>query len=115
MMSSSEELTEHAARNRASWDADAANWVDLGERAWASAEPSWGIWSIPESEVGFLSEVEGLDVVELGCGTGYVSSWVARRDGRPVGVDPSTEQLTYRELQARRELIQKRMRDQIGR
>ena len=31
------------------------------------------------------------------------------------GVDPSTEQLTYRELQARRELIQKRMRDQIGR
>ena len=31
------------------------------------------------------------------------------------GVDPSTEQLTYRELQSRRALIQKRMRDQIGR
>jgi ubiquinone biosynthesis protein len=31
------------------------------------------------------------------------------------GVDASTEQLTYRELQARRELIQKRMRDHVGR
>jgi ubiquinone biosynthesis protein len=31
------------------------------------------------------------------------------------GVDASTEQLTYRELQARRELISKRMREQVGR
>jgi ubiquinone biosynthesis protein len=31
------------------------------------------------------------------------------------GVDPSTQQLTYRELQARRAVIQKRMRDQVGR
>lgn len=31
------------------------------------------------------------------------------------GVDPSTEQLTYRELQSRRALIQKRMRDHVGR
>ena len=31
------------------------------------------------------------------------------------GLDASTEQLTYRELQSRRALIQKRMRDQVGR
>jgi ubiquinone biosynthesis protein len=31
------------------------------------------------------------------------------------GVDSSTDSLTYRELQARRELIQKRMREQVGR
>ena len=31
------------------------------------------------------------------------------------GVDLATEQLTYRELQARRALIQKRMRDHVGR
>jgi ubiquinone biosynthesis protein len=31
------------------------------------------------------------------------------------GVDPSTEKLTYRELQKRRELISKRMRDHAGR
>ena len=32
-MSSSDGLTEHARRNRAAWDADAANWVEPGERA----------------------------------------------------------------------------------
>jgi ubiquinone biosynthesis protein len=31
------------------------------------------------------------------------------------GVDADTESLTYRELQARRDLIQKRMRDHVGR
>ena len=31
-----------------------------------------------------------------------------------IGLDPSVDGLTYRELQARRELIQKRMRDHVG-
>jgi ubiquinone biosynthesis protein len=31
------------------------------------------------------------------------------------GVDTATDSLTYRELQARRDLIQKRMRDHVGR
>jgi hypothetical protein len=31
------------------------------------------------------------------------------------GVDTTTDSLTYRELQARRELISKRMRDHAGR
>jgi hypothetical protein len=31
------------------------------------------------------------------------------------GVDTNTESLTYRELQARRDLISKRMRDQVAR
>ncbi len=105
-MSSSEELTEHAARNRASWDADAANWVDLGERAWASAEPSWGIWSIPESELRLLPDVHGKDVIELGCGTAYWSAWLARRGARVVGLDNSQQQLeTARRLQEQHGLV----------
>jgi SAM-dependent methyltransferase len=35
----------------------------------------------------------GLDVVELGCGTAYISAWLARRGARPVGVDPTPAQL----------------------
>jgi SAM-dependent methyltransferase len=35
----------------------------------------------------------GLDVIELGCGTGYVSAWLARRGARPVGIDNSEVQL----------------------
>lgn len=40
-----------------------------------------------------LGEINDKDIIELGCGTAYVSSWIARRGGRPVGVDNSRRQL----------------------
>ena len=47
-----------------------------------------------------LGDVAGLDVIELGCGTGYFSAWLAKRGARPVGVDPTPAQLeTAREMQ----------------
>lgn len=97
-----DELTEHAARNRAAWDVYAAEFVDGGERAWASDEPNWGIWSIPERELRVLpDDLAGLDTIELGCGTAYWSAWLARRGARPVGIDNSERQLeTARRLQA---------------
>jgi SAM-dependent methyltransferase len=104
-MSSPDDLTEHARRNRAAWDADAANWVRPGERAWAEAEPTWGIWGIPESELRVLPDVEGKDVIELGCGTAYWSAWLARRGARVVGLDNSERQLeTARRLQGEHDL-----------
>ena len=48
-------------------------------RSWAQSEPSWGIWGVPESEARILPDVAGLDTIELGCGTAYVSAWLARR------------------------------------
>jgi SAM-dependent methyltransferase len=84
---------DHVLTNRAVWDEDAPNWVESGRRAWASAEASWGIWGIPDAEVRMLPEADGRDVVELGCGTGYVSAWLARRGGRCVGLDNSSKQL----------------------
>ena len=84
----------HAARNRTHWDATAADWVAPGRRNWAAAEPSWGIWEIPEAELRLLpDDLAGKDTVELGCGTGYVSAWLARRGARPVGLDNSAAQL----------------------
>ena len=32
-------------------------------------------------------------MLELGCGTGYVSAWLARRGARPVAFDPTPSQL----------------------
>jgi SAM-dependent methyltransferase len=84
---------DHIALNRASWDDDAPNWVEPGRRSWQSAEPFWGIWHVPESKVGLLPDVLGLDVVELGCGTGYVSAWLKHRGASPVGIDNSSRQL----------------------
>ena len=94
-------MTDYLDRNQAAWDGWAAEYVEAGERAW-SGEPTWGIFQVPESEVGLLDGVEGAATVELGCGTGYVSAWLARRGARPVGVDLSPEQLrTARLLQGR--------------
>ena len=95
------DLPEHVARNRAAWDAFAADWVQPGRRDWARDEPWWGIFTVPESQLHVLpDDLEGLDTIELGCGTGYVSSWLARRGARPVGIDNSEGQLaTARALQ----------------
>jgi SAM-dependent methyltransferase len=93
---------DHVRRNRMAWDGFAADYAEPGRRNWAASEPSWGEFSIPESELRLLpDELSGKDVVELGCGTAYMSSWLARRGARPVGVDLSTEQLaTARRLQS---------------
>ena len=69
-------------------------------QAWAKDEMDWGVFAIRESELDVVGDVAGLDVVELGCGTAYISAWLARRGARPVGVDPTPAQLaTARELQ----------------
>jgi SAM-dependent methyltransferase len=98
-----EQLPEHVRRNREAWDRLAVDYVESGERNWATDEPSWGIFDVPESTLHLLPEsVDGLDVVEFGCGTGYVSAWLARCGARPVGIDNSPAQLeTARRLQAR--------------
>lgn len=84
---------DYLQRNRRHWDDDAPQWVDGGRSRWAG-EPKWGIWSVPETELNLLPDVAGLAVLEVGCGTGYVSSWLARRGALPVGLDNSWEQLS---------------------
>ena len=98
---SGRELPEHVQRNRAAWDAWAHEYVQPGEVAWAREEPAWGIWGVLESELGLLpADLAGKDAIELGCGTAYVSAWLARRGARVVGIDNSQAQLaTARRLQ----------------
>jgi SAM-dependent methyltransferase len=96
------ELPEHVARNRAAWNELAAEFEPDGRRNWGQDEPTWGIWSVPESQLGVLpAQLDGVEAIELGCGTGYVSAWLARRGARPVGIDNSEAQLaTAKALQA---------------
>ena len=95
------DLPEHVRRNRAMWDDWAKKYAAAGERAWAENAPRWGIWQVPETELRMLAnDLAGKDVIELGCGTAYVSSWLARRGARVVGIDNSQAQLdTARRLQ----------------
>lgn len=90
----SEDLPEHVAENRRYWDRMAHEWAESGARNWARDEPTWGVWGIPESELGMLpADMAGLKAVELGCGTGYVSAWMTRRGAAVVAIDNSAEQL----------------------
>jgi SAM-dependent methyltransferase len=95
-------VSDHVQRNREAWDSFAERYAGPGRAQWEANQPTWGIYSVPEADVGMLPpSVDGLDVIELGCGTAYVSSWLARRGARPVGIDNSPAQLeTARRLQA---------------
>mgnify|MGYP001818343948 CR=1 FL=1 len=92
--SAAEALPDHVIENRRHWDDMAHEWAAMGERAWAQAEPTWGIWRVPEAELQLLpADMSGLEAIELGCGTAYVSAWMARRGASVSAIDNSEEQL----------------------
>ncbi len=93
-MASRRAALDYLATNVADWTRQAADQREAGRRAWTKPSPTWGIFAVPESEVGILPhEATGLRTLELGCGTGYVSAWLARRGGIPVAFDPTPSQL----------------------
>ena len=96
------DLPEHALRNRELWTRSNAEYTDRNATAsWAQEEITWGMFKVPESEVGVLGDVAGLDVLDLGCGIAYFSAWLARRGARVVGLDVTPAQLeTARRMQA---------------
>ena len=90
-----QELPDSIAANIAEWTETNAQFTDAqAEGAWASQDLTWGVFGVREDAIGSpLGDVDGLDVVELGCGTAYFSAQLAQRGARPVGVDPTPAQL----------------------
>jgi ubiquinone/menaquinone biosynthesis C-methylase UbiE len=90
---------ERLQATQAFWDSltgaegEFAQQAEYGRAMW-SAEPNWGDWSIPESQLRLLPDVAGMDTIELGCGTAYFSAWLARAGARPVALDASARQLS---------------------
>jgi len=71
---------DYVTINRDIWDAEAAHWVAMGAQRWALEAPIWGNWGAAEAALNLLpADLAGKDAIELGCGTGYVSGWMARR------------------------------------
>lgn len=84
----------HIRKNRRYWDGAAAEYQRVHGRQLNDWDrPRWGVWGIPESKVGAIGDVEGLDVLEFGCGGAQWSIALARRGARIVGIDLSIEQL----------------------
>jgi ubiquinone/menaquinone biosynthesis C-methylase UbiE len=94
---------DDAALNRALWTKINSEYTDEQAAAkWAETEVTWGIWAVPDAELGVMGDLRGLDIVELGCGTAYMSAVFARQGARPVGVDITPAQLeTARRMMAR--------------
>jgi SAM-dependent methyltransferase len=92
---------DYVAENRDVWTKSNRDYTDAqADRNWRAHEITWGMFDVPEAEVGVLGDVADLDVVDLGCGTAYFSAWFAQRGARPVGVDITPAQLdTARRLQ----------------
>lgn len=84
----------HLRRNRDLWSLVSEQFTD-GEaaRRWQDRRVEWGLFRVPERRLGVLGEVDGIDVLELGCGTAYLSAQLARAGARPVAVDLSPAQL----------------------
>jgi 2-polyprenyl-3-methyl-5-hydroxy-6-metoxy-1,4-benzoquinol methylase len=82
------------AVNRALWTVVNAEFTDSrAHDAWACQGVCLGAFGIPERDLCALGDVADLDVIELGCGTAYVSAWLARLGARPAGVDLTSAQL----------------------
>lgn len=89
-------LTEHEARNQASWDASSDEYqAKHGGQLAASGGLAWGTAQIPESELRVLGDVAGQDILEFGCGAAQWSIALALRGARPVGLDLSERQLEH--------------------
>ena len=89
------ELSEEARRNREAWDRVAGDYQASHGEHIGREEPRWGLWQLPEDELGILGEVAGRDVLELGCGAAQWSVRLAARGARAVGLDNSGAQLEH--------------------
>ena len=89
------ELPEHVRRNRAYWDVRAAEYEGPGLRNWSSDEPTWGIWGVPECELGVLPGNARRRATRSSSAAAPPTSRPGSRAAAPdpVGIDNSEAQL----------------------
>jgi len=85
----------HVRRNRRYWDSESERYQREHAAQLERRRPVWGVWGIPEKELGALGDVAGLDVLEYGCGGAQWCRWLLAMGARPVGLDVSLNQLRY--------------------
>ncbi|HVH29715.1 MAG TPA: class I SAM-dependent methyltransferase [Vicinamibacterales bacterium] len=81
------------AKNRAFWNGISGSYQATHGAALDHAPMAWGVWRMPESELGVLGHVEGRHVLELGCGAAQWTIALGDLGAWSVGVDLSEGQL----------------------
>ncbi len=88
-------LTGHARKNLKHWDQQSNDYEAQHSEQLSSNPMAWGCWSVPESQLHVLGDVNGKDVLELGCGAARWAIALAKRGARVVGLDVSARQLEH--------------------
>lgn len=84
-----------AQKNQAYWD-QISDEYQAQHGPQLNARPcTWGTWAIPEDDLGVLDDVQGKDILELGCGAAQWSISLSSRGAKPVGLDISSRQLEH--------------------
>lgn len=89
------EASPHTRQNQRFWDQVSDQYQARHAAFIGGAEPRWGVWQIPEGELGVLGDVAGRDVLELGCGAAQWSILLSGQGARVMGLDASARQLEH--------------------
>ncbi|HET9782392.1 MAG TPA: class I SAM-dependent methyltransferase [Candidatus Dormibacteraeota bacterium] len=90
-----DDLPDYAISARRLWTESNAKYTDARARdSWAREDIKWGVFDNLEADVRILPDMNGLDVIELGCGTAYFGAWLKKAGARRVvGIDITPAQL----------------------
>jgi SAM-dependent methyltransferase len=81
--------------NRGSWNRDSDAYQKAHGKLLSETATAWGVWRIPEADLGVLGNTVGRDVLELGCGAAQWSIALVRLGALVVGIDLSERQLKH--------------------
>ena len=97
---------ESVRASRTWWDESAAEYqVEHGDFL-GDADFLWGPEGLREGVAGLLGDLDGRDVLEVGCGAAQCSRWLAQQGAWPVAFDLSRGQLLEAQRLARSTGIQ---------
>jgi SAM-dependent methyltransferase len=81
--------------NRGDWDRYADDYQREHGGFLGDADFLWSPEGVREAEVGLLGRVDGLVVLEIGCGAAQCSRWLRQQGARVAGIDLSFRQLQH--------------------
>jgi SAM-dependent methyltransferase len=88
------ESSDHIARNRRHWESRSGDYQrEVGSQLNRWDRLGWGVWDLPEDEIGALGDVRGLRALEFGCGACQFGIKVAMRGAEVTGLALSGAQL----------------------